>query len=241
MPLRRLTSTVAAAVAILSFTTAAQAQTDVVALLKSRDPRQQAWGTWYVGAGQVRQLVPLVQDVALEQLRVPGTSDLTLDVALDALIQLQSPVYAGLLPDLYAVRPAQALIIASFAGDDGDSFLRDVLHSSNGHEWFAAANLMLARRSSTLAPDLLSSLRLMVKIYLVDDGQMVGGGVGGGIGIGCGAVGRPAAGMPPIAAYTLDLVCPSWRHGPRDRPKANLLPAHRGARRSSSGPERHLY
>ena len=200
-----------AVIANLSFPSAQTAQRpgaveqeppDVTSLMKSGDPRQQAWGAWYVGAGQLRHLAPVLQELVRERLRATTSSDATLDIALDALIQLQSPLDPALLPDLYAVRPAQAVVAASLTGQDGGEFLRELMRTATGHEWFAAANLLLARSSRTLAPDLLASLRLRVKVYLVDEGHMMGGGGDGGVGVGCGGAGL-APGMPPWPAYTL--------------------------------------
>jgi hypothetical protein len=143
----------------------------------------------------------MVQDIVYEHLHVPYAADLTLDVAIDALIQLKAPVDPNILPDLYTARPAQALIAASFGGDDTNSFLRAVVRTGKSYEWFAAANLLLARRGSDFAPDLLSSLRLRVRVYLVDSG-MRGGAGGNAVGVGDGA-GAQSPGMPPVAAYSL--------------------------------------
>ncbi len=208
-------------IAVLSSVTTTSAQTaptpgqlpqerqpDLVTLLTSRDPRQQAWGAWYVGAGQVNQLAPMVVDIVRQDLRLPGPSRVALHVAIDALIQLRVPLDVELLPDVYAIDPAPALILASFTDEAGDAFLRDVFRSSKGHEWFAAANLLLARRASTLGSDLLASVQLKLKVNLVEEGHGVGSGNTGSVGIGCDAGGL-APGMPPLAAYTLT----SFAHG----------------------------
>lgn len=212
--LSRLTLAAPATALIVSFATATAAQTartpgavvrepelDIGALLKSRDARQQAWGAWYAGTGQLRQFAPLLQDVVREHMHALISPNAALDVALDALIQLKSPLDAEVLTELYAVRPAQALIAASFSEDRPD-FLRDIVRTGTGHDWFAAANLLLARNARTLVPDLLAPLRLKVRVYLVDDGHMMGGGDGSGVGVGCGGIGL-APGMPPWATYVL--------------------------------------
>ena len=89
MILRRLAPPVAVAISILSSAMATDAQPDVVALLKSRDARQQAWGAWHAGTGQLRELAPLVNDVVREYVRY--SAEPTLDVAVDALVQLRAP------------------------------------------------------------------------------------------------------------------------------------------------------
>ena len=215
MRLRRFVLAVAVPISLLSSVTTATGQTaptpgalpqepppDLVTLLKSSDPRQQAWGAWYVGVGQLRELAPMVADIVRQQVRVPDRSWPALYVALDALIQLRVPLDAELLPELYAIRPPQALILASFTDKDGDAFLRGVLLSSTGHEWFAAANQLLARHASTLGSDLLASVHLKLTVNLVDEGHGVGSGGSGSVGVGCGAGGL-TPGMPPFAAYEL--------------------------------------
>ena len=212
---RRLTLTATVMMAILSFAIETRSQTartpgaiahasppDIASLLKSRDPREQAWAAWYVGAGRLHHVAPLLQGLVREHLRARPSSDATLDIALDARIQLQSPLDAEVLPDLYAIRPAQALIAASLMDQNSDQFLRDVVRTAKGHDWFAAANLLLTRSPRTLVPGVLESLRLKVKVYLVDKGHMMGGGDDGGGGVGCGGGGL-APGMPPWPTYAL--------------------------------------
>lgn len=186
--------------ATLSCATSARAQPDIASLLRSRDPRLEAWGAWYAGAGGLRQLGPLIQDVVRAQVGRPVAMNATLDIALDAIIQLRVPLDPDLLADVYAVRPAQALIAASFA-EDPDDLLDLVLRSSKGPEWFAAANLLLDRNPQRLAAHALSGLRLRLTIFVVDAGTGVASG-GGGAGIGCGVEGL-APGMPPWATYSL--------------------------------------
>jgi hypothetical protein len=209
-PFHRPIRTAAAVVTILSFATAAAAQTerarpqpqaDVLSLLKSGDARLEAWGAWYAGAGEVRSAALPLQDVVRTRLRAPGAMNPTLDIALDALIQLRVPLDADLLADVYAVRPVQALIAASFAGDP-DDFLDEVLRSAEGNGWLAAANLLIARNPRRLVPHALAGLRLKLTILVVDPGTAAGIGVGAGVGRGCG-LGILAPGIPPWAGYEL--------------------------------------
>jgi hypothetical protein len=175
---------------------------DVVSLLKSGDARQQAWGAWYAGAGQLRHLSPLLLDVVQQRLSSQWPAVVALDVALDALIQMRVPLPPGLLADVYAVRPAPALIAASFKTADSEDFLLNIVRLGRSLDWFAAANLLTLERSRRLAPELLASMELRVRVFLVDQGHMMGGGSGGGVGMGCGGVGL-APGMPPWPFYTL--------------------------------------
>jgi len=175
---------------------------DIASLLTSNDARQQAWGAWYVGAGRLRPLAPLLESVIRQRLGAAFPEVAAADIALDALIQMQLPLPPDLLDAVYSARPAQALIAASFEGQDSDHFLRQILRSGSGLDWFAAANVLVSRRTRGLAGEFLAPLRLRVKIYLVDEGHMMGGGDGGGVGMGCGPGGL-APGMPPWPSYTL--------------------------------------
>ncbi len=178
---------------------------EVPALLKSRDPRSQAWGAWSVGVGQRRALAPLVQDVVRQRLAAAADFDPTLDIALDALIQLREPLDPALWPAVYAVRPASALVAAATTADAIEALenpLRDIVRFGTGHEWFAAANLLSSRRAQAMVPDLLAPLRLKMKVFLVHSGVTMGSGDASTGGIGCGGVGL-APGMPPWAVYTL--------------------------------------
>ena len=178
-----------------------EARQDIASWLQSGDRHLEAWGAWYAGNGQLRHLAPLVQNVVRERLRSQRAVDATLDIALDALIQLQSPLDQDVLRDVYAVRPEQALIVASFTKDAGD-VLNEVVQSAKGHKWFAAANLLLVRQSPALASHALSGLRLKLTILLVDHGHSMGIASGMGGGTGCGLSGT-APGMPPWATYML--------------------------------------
>jgi hypothetical protein len=124
------------------------------------------------------------------------------DIALDALIQLESRVPADLLEDIYPHKPAQALILASQT-DDSDDVLTRVLSTAKGHDWFAAANVLLTRRAPALPAALLSSLTLKVTLDLYDrEGVGSGRSSGRGGGVGCGGIGL-ATGLPPWASYSL--------------------------------------
>ena len=129
------------------------------------------------------------------------------DVALDALIQMKQTLPSSALMSVSERRPEQALILASFASRedaDVDEFLFDVLRANHYVRWFAAANLLLQRRTPGLASSIISSLRLAVHVYITAGNNGSGGGSGSGMGfaVGCGAVGA-APGLPPWAHYRL--------------------------------------
>lgn len=194
--------------AVPGFTQPDDDETVVRKLLQSTDPRAQAWGAWYAGRDQMRQLAPLVHAVIAQH--AFGTSlpeSAAVEVSLDTLIQLKVPTPAPLLAAVYERRPAQSLILAAIADRDDqeiEPFLLGVLARDKYDEWFAAANTLLGRRASGLAVSIIRALRIPVHVYITRDGRTTGGGsgTGMGVGMGCGAVGA-ARGLPPWADYRL--------------------------------------
>ncbi len=194
--------------AVPGFTQPDDDETVVRKLLQSTDPRAQAWGAWYAGRDQMRQLAPLVHAVIAQH--AFGTSlpeSAAVEVSLDTLIQLKVPTPAPLLAAVYERRPAQSLILAAIADRDDqeiEPFLLGVLARDKYDEWFAAANTLLGRRASGLAVSIIRALRIPVHVYITRDGRTTGGGsgTGMGVGMGCGAIGA-ARGLPPWADYRL--------------------------------------
>lgn len=182
----------------------------VAAMLRSDDPREQAWGAHYAGRDHLRQLAPELHQLIASRLGDPSQSgNAALSIALDALVQLSMPDLA-LLPRIYDERPVEALILASLVNDSKtDAFLLDAIQSAENELWFAAANLLLRNRSRALAAALLDGLRLSVRLHLVTEGAVAGGGGAGG-GVGCGASGL-APGLPPWPAYDLSTIADSGR------------------------------
>lgn len=183
----------------------ADADSRIGAMLQSADPRQQAWGAWDAGREHRRHLAPALMNVVRQ--RAGGTSraeQAAVDVALDALIQMQVAVPADLIVVAHRVRPVQALILASQSTAEIDDFLIDVVRDAESYEWLLAANLLVERRVPRFALELLSSLKVTLVVGLYDREGM-GGGRGGGrsTGVGCGAGPTPAPGLPPWAMYSL--------------------------------------
>jgi hypothetical protein len=174
----------------------------VVKLLQSADAKEQAWGAWIAGRDQLRELIPAIQAVVAQHAPVASSSNATLDIALDSLIQLQATLPADVLSSVFPERPAQALILASRAGDESNEFLLDVVRHSDGTRWFAAANILLDRSKADLTLAVLEHLKVVISVHIVNAGAGFGVGTGRGGGVGCGAVGL-APGLPPWAAYSL--------------------------------------
>ena len=177
----------------------------IVTLLQSADPRDQAWGAWLAGRDHLTQLAPLVQQVVTE--RVFGLSlneRAAVDVALDALIQMRQGLPPNALKHVAESKPAQALILAAFATSDDveiDEFLFETLRGNDYYRWFAAANVLLQRRTFGLASTIISQLRLTVRVSVTSENSHIlsRSGSGGAWGAGCGAGGATATGLPPWA------------------------------------------
>lgn len=174
----------------------------VRAMLRSDDAREQAWGAHYTGSERLVQLAPDLHQLVSARLSDPSQeANAAVTIALDALIQMKAP-RGEMLATVYERRPVEALILASMVAPQGrEAFLLDVMQSAEAELWFSAANLLLQDRSRGLAPALLGGLRLQVKVYLVDEGG-VGGGGGAGMSVGCGGIGS-AVGLPPWPTYDL--------------------------------------
>lgn len=192
---------------IPSITESAAARQNPIAIvggmLASPDAKTQAWGAWYAGRDVITDLIPGLIFVA-SQHASPGTlaQHAARDAALDALIQLRAKVPADLVARLIDDRPVHAVILASRIEDSGDTLLEFARASSNNRKhWFAAANLLLARRQPGFARLLVDALALEIDVSVSDDG-LAGGGYGsGGSSIGCGGLGPPDFELPPWASY----------------------------------------
>src|SRR5687768_9346217 len=78
---------------------------DVIARLRSADPREQAWGAWLSGRDVMPETIPLLQRVVHARAASVGLADTAaLDIALDALIQLQAKVPPDLALAVYEQR-----------------------------------------------------------------------------------------------------------------------------------------
>ena len=133
----------------------------MVRLLQSTDPREQAWGAWYAGRDYLPQFTPLIQQLIAQHVSGASINEIAaVDVALDALIQMKQGLPSSTLASVSERRPEQALILAGFAARDDrevDAFLFDMLRANDYCAWFAAANLLLERRTFGLASAIISS------------------------------------------------------------------------------------
>ena len=178
---------------------APQPQLDVTALLKSPDPRLQAWlvrrGLQRMRIGALRQVVVAER---LSQGRRGTSGQRTLDIVLDGATQLQVLIDVAWLPRSRG-GPAQALIVASLAGEDADGFCAHVMHRRRGSSVRRCDILLAAIGQRSCCCSVCSRLKVRTCVY---DGHMMGSGGGGAAGVGCGAGGL-APGLPPWADYGL--------------------------------------
>ena len=183
-------------------------------LLKSQDSKEQAWGAWLAGEGQMSEVIPLLEEVVTKRLKGDDWLEdyLPSQAALDSLIKLRSPVSAKLLSEMYSKWPIQALILMSnrnqfteLAPDDA-AFILDLAAKETGYRWFAAANLLLRHRVAGTAAFLLRDMEVNANLCVISEKDGIWypcavGGIGGFSG-GDGGSGN-AEGYPTFTHYYL--------------------------------------
>lgn len=148
----------------------------------------------------MREMIPLLVDAVRDGLVQRGGPPAN---ALDALIQLHADVPEAVLREVLPVSQAEALILLSQGRSESSELLLEIVAQKIGIPWYAAGNLLLARREPAFVLHLLSTLRISLTVTVSEDGESgVGFGGGGPISIGCGA-GAMMHGYPPLAAYQL--------------------------------------
>jgi hypothetical protein len=143
------------------------------AQLESPDPQEQAWGAWFAGQGERREAIPLLQAIVDKQ--IAGTNKIEinphLDAALDALIQLEAKVPPALISKIYEKRSAEALVLLSKLGPEGNPLLFELGARAEGPELLAIANMLLERRAPGTAALLLRNLKINATLVIVDEGS----------------------------------------------------------------------
>ena len=161
----------------LEFQRAATDQAAVSQLLSSSDPHDQAWGSWVAGQYSMRVAIPAIVQVASACIaRDDRDSQLVLDIALDALIQLRAQVPAEFLQSILPKRKPQALVLLSFAGDSANNALLKMLATEHGVGWYAAADILLPRKVAGFGSALLRDLKITVHVTISKDGTVTVGG-----------------------------------------------------------------
>jgi hypothetical protein len=188
--------------------------TEVRTLLRSSSLQDNAWGAWWAGERAMRELEPDLRATLRASLASSVEDfdrEVAIDDALDALIRFGAnglpideiaAVYASRL------RQAEALILlaqSSMPRVDADRFLLAAVRKKDGEwrrmNWFAAADLLLDRRTPGLAAAVLQDLRFVAHVLVcvrVDDCRFVAPGSGGSW-----SGGAPDASLPPWAHYSL--------------------------------------
>lgn len=169
------------------------------ALLKSPDEKDQAWGAWIAGRIRDKAAVPLIESVVKTALATNVYAP-RLYVAVDALIELDARPDPTLLLELFKTRPTQALILLSRLGPAANAPLLDILSRADSYEWFAAANLLSARKAPGFAALILQKVEFVASVQVSVEGNLsqASGGLSGAVGDKAGGL---AEGYPPIADY----------------------------------------
>jgi hypothetical protein len=130
------------------------------AFLTSPDPGDWAWGSWLVGRDGRQDMTPLLEQIVRLSAALPGwEAGAALDAALDALIQLGATPSAELSMAVYPRRIDQLLILLSRVDAGAEEELLSILSREVGPRWFAAANILLARRTPGMPAVLRERLR----------------------------------------------------------------------------------
>jgi hypothetical protein len=107
-----------------------------------------------------------------------------------------------LIPQIYAKRPVQALVLLSKLDTEANPLLMEWAAREKDIAWFTAANMLLARRLPQTAPLIMRGLKITATLTVSDDGSVESIRV---------RVGTPLArerweqppGYPPLALYSI--------------------------------------
>jgi len=177
---------------------------EIVRLLESNIPSEQAWGSWLAAQARTSDLVPRIRAVADRYLVAKDwREEIVTSAALDALIQMQARVPSAWCATFLEKWPAQSIVLLSFVADDAGPVLLDVIRNRRGTLWLAAANQLLARRTPGFAAHLLDDIEVIALVFLTRDKSPIPlGVVGSELGSGHSGVAR-LPGFPPLASYHL--------------------------------------
>jgi len=142
-------------------------------LLTSSDSKEQAWGAWLAGEGQMSELIPLLQQIVEKRLNGEDWIEdgLPMNAALEALIKLSFHAPAELLSTIYPKWPVHTLILMSKWSQFFElapaeaAFLLDLAAKEKGYNWFAANNLLLKHRVPGMAVMLLRNLEVNAELF----------------------------------------------------------------------------
>jgi hypothetical protein len=175
------------------------------ALLQSQDWPAKAWGAYFAGRLQSKELRPLVS----EQIRGAATLSAPaayVDVLLDAAVELNLQLPAAEIEPLQARWPAAAMILLARSPDGEESLQRLADAKWFSLPWLAANNLLWQKKSARWYRGLLEEVSVTHTFVVLDPGSGAGVGVGFGCGTCASGGGQPdPQGYPPIVRYTLGL------------------------------------
>jgi hypothetical protein len=166
------------------------------------DPGRNAWAVYLIRRDRLSRLAPELHRILAQSELSQGMSDVQL-AALDATIELGEPVSLTELDPFVTRYPTLALILASRAPGDSTPLLLKLLdHAQRYDAYIATANLLLPRRSPEFTRRVMSSLRVLLRVNVIDPGS--GKSYGGGwAGDSLGMIVSEKSGWPPIGHYQL--------------------------------------
>jgi hypothetical protein len=181
---------------------------EIIALLQSDRPADQAWGARLAGRSIWTETAPLIERIIFRRSSGPSAEDaFCIEAAIDGLIELGVTPSTDLLKAAHERWPTETLILAARLkgygdGRSADDVLFSLLSRSRGLVWFGAANLLLRHPPPGFIPALLNDLGLAGTIFISETGGEAGGGGSVSVGDGIQVVERPPD-FPPAARYNL--------------------------------------
>lgn len=168
-------------------------------LLASEKAEDQAWGAWMAGRLLMKDTGPRIERIIKIDLASKPPRRRT-EVGLDALIEIGATPDLDLLIETRKNFPVQTLLLLSRSGPAAERVLLSMMAESTGYSWFAAANMLKARKAEGFAALLLKPVELTAQLVISRDGNTLSDGIAitGSVGDRDGGL---AEGYPPATDY----------------------------------------
>jgi len=148
--------------------------------IRSDDPLRNAQAIEMIRRDRLVQLVPDLRRILAESASTKDAADVQMAV-LDAMIDLGETMTPAEIAPFAELYPTFALILAARGQGDTTPLLLDLLSRAQRYEaYVATANLLLPRHSTEFARRVMSSMRTIVHVAVVDPCGDCSGGIGGG-------------------------------------------------------------
>ena len=186
---------------------AAAIATDAAAirkLLQSAVLSEQAWGAWFAGQTQRKELIPeLIRLGSIPRRPDDWTASTLTGIVLDALVQLKAVPEPVWTMGFFERWPVESLILLSNAGDQATPQLLELTKRQTGLRWLAAANLLLDRRPPGFAAALLIGFSVKADLLIAKSSNEGVGSLEGSTVSAADGIGAAPPGFPPSIRYTL--------------------------------------